>query len=93
MAEQAHGYYEWQVQTLMLAYDLVEPLRRGDEAAADARRERIELELRELVLPLLPPDVVQDPSRDIPPEVVMQMTRATLRRALDIAERGGGAFL
>ena len=29
MAEQTHGYYEWQVQTLMLAYDVVQPLARG----------------------------------------------------------------
>ena len=59
--------------------------RGGDEAAADARRERIELEIRGLVLPLLPPEVVQNPNRSISPEVAMQITRATLRRALEIA--------
>ena len=29
------GYYEWQITTLMLAYDLVEPVPREDEAAAE----------------------------------------------------------
>ena len=34
MSETTHSYYDWQVSTLLLAYDAVEPLGRDDEAAA-----------------------------------------------------------
>jgi hypothetical protein len=87
MAEsaQAMGYYDWQVQTLMLAHDLNKPIRTGDAAAAEKRRNEVELELRELVLEILPPQYKDNPGMDFTPAVLMLITRATLKRATEVA--------
>ncbi|MEX0744699.1 MAG: hypothetical protein WD118_03780 [Phycisphaeraceae bacterium] len=79
------GYYEWQVTTLLLAYDLAEPMPRDDEDEAQRRRERVEQELGELVQGLLPQEYLDHPERDFPPEIMMAITRATLRRASEVA--------
>ena len=84
-AEGTHGYYDWQVSTLMLAYDVAEPLSRDDLSAQQARQQRCEREVRDIALSVIPPDFERDPSREFPPEVVMAMTRATLRRAVEIS--------
>ena len=87
MAEsaQAMGYYDWQVQTLMLAHDLNKPIRSGDEPAAEKRRNEVELELRELVMNVLPPEFKDNPGRGFTPDILMLITRATLKRATEIA--------
>ncbi len=85
MAEGLHGYFQWQMQTLMLAHDLADPIPKGDQAAVDARQERVEREIGELVRPLLPDENQRDPNTDLPPSVIMAITRATLRRAWDVA--------
>ena len=41
MSQATHSYYDWQVSTLMLAYDAVEPLGRYDESALAARQQRV----------------------------------------------------
>ena len=80
-----HGYYEWQMQTLMLAHDLASPIARGDEQSVERRREQVEQELNQMVHDLLPQEIKDDPRRDFPPELIMQITRATLRRAAEVA--------
>jgi hypothetical protein len=90
MAEQSQenplqGYYEWQVTTLLLAYDLAEPITRGDDETAEQRRRQVEGEVSELTLNQLPQRYKDDPSLDWPGEVMMQITRATLERAAAIA--------
>jgi hypothetical protein len=90
MAEQSQGnplqgYYEWQVTTLLLAYDLAEPIARGDEDTADHRRHQVEGEVSELTLNQLPQRYKDNPELDWPSEVMMAITRATLRRAAEIA--------
>lgn len=82
---EAMGYYDWQVQTLMLAHDLNKPIRTGNEAAAEKRRNEVELELREMVLDLLPADFKDNPGRDFTPDILMRITQATLKRATEIA--------
>lgn len=79
------GYYEWQVTTLMLAYDLAEPLQRDNQAAAEQRREKVRDEVRDMVMNLLPQQYKDDPELDWPPDLMMRITRATLQRAADIA--------
>ena len=84
MAESTHSYFDWQISTLMLAYDVVEPIDRHDLAGQQARQEQVEKEVREVAMKVIPPDFQRDASREFPPELVMQMTRATLRRAAEI---------
>ncbi len=79
------SYYDWQMSTLMLAYDLVEPLPQGDDEAVEARRDQVAQELAEMVQDLVPAEYLEDPDKDFPPELMMKITRATLQRAADIA--------
>jgi len=79
------GYYEWQVTTLLLAYDLAKPVARGDDETAQARRAQVEGEVSELTLNQLPQRYKDNPELDWPAEVMMTITRATLQRASEIA--------
>ena len=90
MAEQdqsqdTHGYYDWQMNTLLLAYDVVDPMPRGNEAAMNERREKVEHELREMALRILPDAYHTDPTLDVTPELMMAFTKETLARANEIA--------
>ena len=84
MSEPTHSYYDWQVSTLLLAYDAVEPLARDDEANLARRQRAVEEELHRMAHEVLPEDYRRDPEREFPPEVVVMLTRATLRRAATI---------
>ena len=87
MAEGLHGYFEWQMQTLMLAHDVADPIPRGDDDAVDRRRDAVEREIGELVRPLIPAANQRNPNTDLPPGVIMEITRATLRHAWEVASR------
>lgn len=76
-----HSYYDWQLSTLLLAYDAIEPLPRSDVAGLQKRQQHCEREVRELALSVIPPDYQRDVSRELSPEIVIAMTRATLLRA------------
>lgn len=79
------GYFDWQVTTLMLARDLADPLPAGDEASHHQRRHQIEDEVRTLTLGILPEQFKHDATLDWPPELMMTITRATLKQAAKIA--------
>lgn len=79
------GYYDWQVTTLMLAYDLNDPVEPGDAEAGEQRRRSIEEEVRKMTLEVVPDVYKNDPSLDWPPELMMAITRTTLKHAADIA--------
>ena len=79
------GYFDWQVTTLMLARDLVDPIQSGNEQTAVARRAEIEQEVRSLVMDLLPPQYKANPELDWPPGMLKEFTKATLRRAIELA--------
>ena len=79
------GYYDWQVNTLMLAYDLHTPMKHGDEEAHRRRRSSVEDEVRELTLAVVPDLYKNDPSLNWPPDVMMDITRATLLRAAHLS--------
>jgi len=79
------GYYEWQITTLLLAYDLAEPITRGDDETAQTRRDQVEGEVSELTLGELPQQYKDNPELDWPADVMMAITRATLQRASRIA--------
>jgi hypothetical protein len=81
MSSSTHSYYDWQVSTLMLAYDVAEPIERTDEARLAQRQQAVEMELHHIAHAILPADYLENPQLDFPPQVVMEMTRATLRRA------------
>jgi hypothetical protein len=85
MADTTHIYFEWQCATLMYARDVVAPLSRRDDDAIAARKQQVEREVYDLFVATVPVEIRNDPSRDFPPEVVMALTRATLRRASEIA--------
>jgi len=80
------GYFDWQVNTLMLAYDLAAPLPGDDEDAHRQRRARVEEEVRQFSLDAIPQQYKDDPNLDWPPEVMMALTRATFARVRQITE-------
>jgi len=84
MSSPGHSYYDWQLSTLLLAYDAAEPILREDKAQLTERQKRVEKELYDLVHATLPRDYLESPQKDFPVEVVVQLTRATLRRAAQI---------
>jgi hypothetical protein len=84
MSEPTHSYFDWQVSTLMLAYDATEPLARNDDARLAKRQQLVEEELHRMVHEILPEDYHRNPQREFPPEVVVMLTRATLKRACQI---------
>lgn len=84
MADATHSYYDWQLSTLMLAYDAVEPLDRDDSEANGKREQAVRHELVRLVRAVLPKEYLDNPEADFPPEMVMLLTRATIARAAQI---------
>jgi hypothetical protein len=85
MAEPTHSYYDWQLSTLLLAHDAVAPLPRHDNNALGEREQAVQKELYQLVHQTLPEAYKQNPQAEFPPEVVILLTKATLRRACEIA--------
>lgn len=83
-AATTHVYFEWQCATLMYAYDVISPLPRTDDDAIAARKQKVEQEVYQIFLNAVPADIRNDPTRSFPAEVVMGMTKATLRRAAEI---------
>lgn len=80
----SHSYFDWQVSTLLLAYDVVEPLERGDDARLTERQKAVDLEVHELAMKTIPAAYRKNPGLEFPPAVVMLLTRATLTRAMEI---------
>ena len=78
------GYFDWQVTTLMLAYDLRNPIERGDAQGAMQRRGHVEREVSDLTLALIPDVYKNDASLEWPPSIMMAITRATLHKASEI---------
>jgi hypothetical protein len=85
MSQATHSYYDWQVSTLLLAYDAVDPIARDDVESLARRQQQVELELHDMAHAILPKDYLDNPGRDFPPDVVNRLTRATLRRAAAVA--------
>ena len=79
------GYFDWQVTTLMLAHDLNNSIPPGDEDAHHQRRYQVEDEVRTLTLGVLPEEYKHDASLQWTPELMMTITRETLRTASRIA--------
>ncbi len=84
MAEGTHSYFDWQVSTLMLAYDTMEPIDREDEPAQAKREQAVQRELYDLAHAVLPEEYLKNPGDDFPPDIVMLLTRATIARAAQI---------
>ena len=76
-ASPLQGYFDWQVNTLMLAKDLVEPLNADDPWGLRRRREATEQEVRSFSMDAIPEVYQKDPSLSWPPEVMQAITRAT----------------
>lgn len=79
------GYFDWQVTTLMLAYDLNDPVDATDPRAGEHRRRSVEEEVRRITLEVVPDIYQDDPGLDWPPDLMMTITRTTLKHAADIA--------
>jgi hypothetical protein len=84
MSEGTHSYYDWQLSTLMLAYDAADPIARDDDQRLEQRQRSVELELHDMAHRTLPKSYLDNPQADFPPEIVTLLTRATLQRAADI---------
>ena len=80
-----HSYLDWQISTLMLAHDVRQPLSRDDHDGQQKRQRQCESEARDIALSVIPPDFQNDPSKEFPPRLVMEMTKATLARAAVLA--------
>lgn len=79
------GYFDWQVTTLMLARDISDPIAGNDEQAHHQRRHETEDLVREMTLGVLPEQYKHDAALAWPPELMMTITRETLRKAAKIA--------
>ena len=84
MAETTHSYLDWQISTLMLAYDAVDPIPRHETDRLAEREKAVHLEIHALAMATIPPAYRDNPEDEFPPEVVVLLTRATLRRAAEI---------
>ncbi|HEY0008114.1 MAG TPA: hypothetical protein VGB55_05280 [Tepidisphaeraceae bacterium] len=84
MAEQSHSYYEWQVSTLMLAYDVIEPISRHDEKRLAERNNAVEQEIHEMAHRVIPQAYRDNPQMEFPPAIIVLLTKATLARAARI---------
>ena len=82
------GYFDWQVNTLMLAHDLVDPLAGDDPWGLRSRREGVEADVKAFSTAAIPDLYLNDPSLAWPPEVMQAITRATFDRVQAIL---GGA--
>lgn len=78
------GYFDWQVTTLLLAYDLADPIPADAAKAIEGRRAKTEQEVRDLSLASIPEKYKADPSLDWPPDVMMAITKATFKRVNQI---------
>jgi hypothetical protein len=85
MADATHSYYDWQVSTLMLAYDATDPIPRSDEKRLAERQQAVEKEIHDLAHATIPPAYRENPGMEFPPAVVILLTRATLKRAAEVA--------
>ncbi|MEM0915833.1 MAG: hypothetical protein AAGB29_11660 [Planctomycetota bacterium] len=81
------GYFDWQVTTLMLARDLHDPIRTGDETAAEARRQEMEHYVAQLTRNIVPADLWSS-GQAWPPEVLREITTHTIGHAGEIIEQG-----
>jgi hypothetical protein len=84
MAEASHSYFAWQVSTLMLAYDVIDPISRRDSDRIAKRQQSVEKEIHDLAHSIIPAAYRENPQMEFPPAVVMLLTRATLKRASEI---------
>lgn len=84
MAQQTHGYYEWQVSTLMLAYDVVQPLPRDDNKRIAERQQQVEEEIHQMAHRVIPQAYRDNPELEFPPVIIMMLTRTTIARAVEI---------
>jgi hypothetical protein len=87
MADATHSYLDWQISTLMLAYDAVEPLPRQAVDRLTERQQGVEREVHALAMATIPKSYLDNPQDEFPPEIVVMLTRATLARAVAILDR------
>ena len=78
------GYFDWQITTLMLAYDLVDPIPTAEEDHIHDRREQVTEEVRQLSLTQVPQKYLDNEQLDWPPQVMRDITRCTLARVATI---------
>ena len=79
-----HSYFDWQVSTLMLAYDVVDPIARSDDKRHNERQTQVHQEIHDLAQATIPDAYKHNPELDFPPAVVILLTKATLKRANQI---------
>jgi hypothetical protein len=84
MADATHSYYDWQVSTLMLAYDAVDPIPRSQDARLAERQQAVEKEIHALAHATIPAAYRENPRLEYPPAVIILLTRATLKRAAEV---------
>lgn len=79
-----HSYYEWQISTLMLAYDAVDPIPRNEEKRIATRQMEVEEEVHRLAHSVIPQAYRENPQLDFPAPIVVLLTHATVKRAAEI---------
>jgi hypothetical protein len=88
MADATHSYLDWQISTLMLAYDVTDPIDRNDVKRLTERQQSVEKEVHALAMATIPASYRENPQAEFPSEVVMLLTKATLQRAASIVGLG-----
>ena len=71
MADGTHSYFDWQVSTLMLAYDVIDPIPRQEDRRIAERQRSVDQEIHDLAQATIPDAYKANPELEFPPAVVM----------------------
>ena len=85
-ARGTHSLYDWQLSTLMLAYDAADPIDRADAEALSAREQGVMQELQQIARRVVPAEFWQDGSRPLTPQLAHDLTKAVIRRAAEVID-------
>lgn len=78
--------YDWQLSTLMLAYDVADPVARDDTEALTKREEAVRKELYDIAQAVVPKEFWSDGGRELTATVAHDLTKAIIQRAAAIVE-------
>ena len=81
-----HSLYDWQLSTLMLAYDASDPLPRADGEAMGRREQAVMQELQQIAMRVVPAEFWKDGTRPLTPQLAHDLTKAVIRRAAEVID-------
>ena len=81
-----HSLYDWQLSTLMLAYDAADPIDRADGEAMRRREQAVMQELQQIAVRVVPKEYWEDAGKPLTPQLAHDLTKAVIRRAAEVID-------